>query len=766
MSLSFRDLVDRRVPQYLAVYLGAGWGLIEFSSFLEGRFSLSPQWTNIVLFAWAMLIPSVVLFTYFHGRPGRDRLTRPVLIGVPLNIVIVLFVLGSAFGGADLSATTTAIVVTDETGNEVERRIANAAYRKRLAIFAFDTAPEDTAVTWLGEGASLALATDLSQDLFIDMRLPIHFREQLRSAGDGTGRNVPLTLKRKIAEELHLPYFVAGTVASGIEGTTVRLSLYETESGRVVKERVSTSHDVLRAIDELSVQLKTDLGLPQSRPSGMQDLPVADLFSPDRRAFRALIEGQRAAERDDWAAAEHQFLRAAELDSTFALAHYSHYQTRLLRGDAQGSVPSLDAAMRHLYRLPERAQFLVKADHYFMRQDMEKAFAVVNMMVELYPDDVQGHGLLAQFQTFRSDNAGAIESLRRMLELDPQRHETLLQIGSLQEESGAFGDAIATYEEYATAFPSDMDAWLRLARTYKRTGELTRAREAVDRALLVEPTHVEATLERALLHRDVGELERADALLRDAAGFARTPEQRAKVEEARQAYYDSRGRTTAMLAAMGARIDAISEYQPPMQQLNVRMGQLGAYVRAGRMHDALVRLEDVRRTLNAPLDDMWHIGQFHIAIAARDTMMLAEAVAGVTRVMNQFNFNFLASDIARADAALLEARGDWAGALAAWENVRSIDPASVVTSREIARALRHLGRYDDATRALDEHLRTMPFSPESNLEAARLRVAAGDTDGALTHLERAALMYEGADTGHPGAAEVRRMLAELGNVRT
>jgi hypothetical protein len=72
MALSFRDLVDRRVPQYLAVYLGAGWGLIEFFSFLEERFSLSPDWTNIVLFAWAMLIPSVILFTYFHGRVLPD----------------------------------------------------------------------------------------------------------------------------------------------------------------------------------------------------------------------------------------------------------------------------------------------------------------------------------------------------------------------------------------------------------------------------------------------------------------------------------------------------------------------------------------------------------------------------------------------------------------------------------------------------------------------------------------------------------------------
>ena len=542
----------------------------------------------------------------------------------------------------------------------------------------------------------------------------------------------------------------------------MRLTLYETETGRAVKERVSTSHDVLRAIDELSVQLKTDLGLPQARPSGAQDLPVADLFSSDARAFRALVEGQRAADRDDWAAAEQNFVRATELDSTFALAHYSLYQTRLLRGNAQGSVPSLDAAMRHLYRMPERSQFIVKADHYFMRQDMEKAFAVVAMMVDLYPDDIQGHAMLAQFQIFRNDRAGAIASLRRMLELDPQRHETLLQIGGLQEESGAFTDAIATYEEYANAFPNDADAWLRVARAYKRTGELARAREAVDRALVVEPTHVLATLERAVLHRDAGETDRADRLLRDAAGFVRTPEDRAHVEAARQSYYESRGRTADMLASMRARLDAISSYQPPMQQVNVRLGQLGVYVRAGRTDEALAQLDDVRRTLNAPLDDMWHIGQLQIAVAAGDTIMLAEAVAGVTRVMQQFNFAFLAADIARAEATLLEARGDWAGALAAWQKVREIDPGSATTSRDVARVLRHLGRHDDAIRALEEHLRSVPFGPESNIEAARIRLAAGDTATAISHLERAAHMYEGADAGHPAAAEVRRMLSDLG----
>jgi hypothetical protein len=70
MALTFRDLVDRRVPQHLAIYLGAGWGLVEFFSFLEERFSLSPDWTNILLFTWAMLIPSVVLLPTSMAGPA------------------------------------------------------------------------------------------------------------------------------------------------------------------------------------------------------------------------------------------------------------------------------------------------------------------------------------------------------------------------------------------------------------------------------------------------------------------------------------------------------------------------------------------------------------------------------------------------------------------------------------------------------------------------------------------------------------------------
>jgi tetratricopeptide (TPR) repeat protein len=762
MALSLRDLVERRVPQYLAIYLGAGWGLIEFFSFLEGRFSLSPHWTNIVLFAWALMIPSVVLFTYLHGRPGKDRLTRPVIIGIPLNVVIVLFVLGSAFGGADLGATTTEVVVTDEAGNEVERRVANASYRKRLAIFDFDAAPADTSIHWLRQGAALALATDLAQDPFLDLRVQAHFREQLREAGVADGGSAQFTLRKKIAGEMHLPYFLSGSVASGVEGTTVRVQLYETASGRLVRERVSTSPNVLRAIDELGVQLKEDLGLPQSRPTGVQDLPVAELLSETPGAFRAMSEAQSAALRDDWDTAQREFGRAASLDSTFALANYALYQTRLMRGDAAGGVPALDAAMRHIHRLPERAQFMLKAEHYVMRQDVEKAAAVAAMMVELYPDDIQGHQMLAQFQVLRNDRDGAIASLRRILELDPEQHEVLLQIGALQEDKGAFEDAIATFEQYAAAFPSDIGAHLRVSRAHQRVGALDRAQQAADRALIADPTHVEATLERAILHRNSGEVERAQRLIADAAAIARTAEDRARVEAAWQSYYDFRGQSARAIEAMQKRLAAVSEFQPAMGQMSLRLSQLGTYVRAGRMSRAQEQLDEVRRTLTAPFDNHWRLGQLEIAIAARDTLLLPEAIAGVTRLMQQFNFTIFNGNVARGEAALAEARGDWQGALDSHQRFAALDPSNAVVHRDIARALRHLRRHDEALRAIDEHLRTVPFSPESNLEAARIRLADGDTAGARRHLDRAASMLADADASHASAAEVRTMLAQLG----
>lgn len=752
---SMRDLLERRVPQYLAVYLGAGWGLIEFVSFLEERYSISPAWTDLSLLLWVLLIPSVVIYTYNHGRPGRDAWARSELIAIPLNLVLAVFVLGSAFTTRDLSATMRRVTLTDETGATTDRLVAAPQHRKRLALFWFDAPASDTAVHWLRSGAPSALALDLSQDVFIDMRTPPEFRKQLEEAGSPDGYDLPLAAKRGIAEDLHLPYFVTGRVAGTASEVSITVTLHETASGRQLEERTVSGPDVLRLVDELSVHVRQGLRIPQTRE--MRDLPVVELLSAVPEAVRAAMDGQRAASREAWAEAERLYARAIELDRTFALAHFSLYLVRSMLGQGQAALEPLAAAMQYEFRLPERMRFRVKIEHFIINRDMEKAYAVAVMMTELYPNDLQGHVLRSTLEQYRDEKDAAIASMRRIVELDPQQHEVLLEIGRLYEAKGAFDEAVEAYQAYAGRFPQAAGAQVRLAHAYGLAGRLDEAAAALDRALIREPMNTEALAEQAALLRHRGDLDRSLRVLQQAQSVARAAQDRARVLSALQAHYSFAGRFGDAIDAGRARLAVVAEFQPPVIVRSQEMRLLGLYVRAGRRAEADALLARVRREMSGEIGEFWRLGQVAMAVEARDTAEILDGMAGLRRIIDDFGFRFLESEVVRAQAVLQEERGAWADALRLWQQARELEPAQLTTNRDIGRAYRMLGRHDDALRALEEHLRAVPFAPETNLEAARVRIARGDLAGAQAHLGRAAAVWAEADASYASAAELRAL---------
>jgi tetratricopeptide (TPR) repeat protein len=294
-----------------------------------------------------------------------------------------------------------------------------------------------------------------------------------------------------------------------------------------------------------------------------------------------------------------------------------------------------------------------------------------------------------------------------------------------------------------------------------RLGVLDRAGAALDRALLIEPSHVEATTELALLRRNEGEFDDAWRLLADARASARTAEDRTRVAAAFQAYHEFRGQMRAAVEAMQERVALAGQWQPPLSVLSLRMSQLGTYVRAGQEARAITILEDLRGQFRPPFEDFWRLGQLSIAVAAKDTLVLPEAMDGVRGILEAFGYRFLQAPLTHAEATLYEERGDWASALAAYEREREIEPANLSLHRSIARCHRQLGRTAEALSAIDEHLRTIPYSPESNLEAARIKLLTGDAAGVRTHLDRAALALAESDAGYPVVDELRRLQAEM-----
>jgi hypothetical protein len=237
------ELVHRRVPQVLAGYLGITWTLFELSQWLTEQYLVSPYLGRVLLLG-LLLLPSVLVVTYRHGRPGPDQWTDSELWVVSGNIAAAVFALLIVFGGVELGSMVRTVQVSaaDTTGvdttESIVRQVPKKQFRKRVALFYFDEAEGARADTALLRAAPTALRADFEQDPFISVFSPVRFDEELRRRGYDDGLDVPLGLKREGAREANAEYVLSGRVGTTEGGMTLlRIWLRETETGDLVAKR-------------------------------------------------------------------------------------------------------------------------------------------------------------------------------------------------------------------------------------------------------------------------------------------------------------------------------------------------------------------------------------------------------------------------------------------------------------------------------------------------------------------------------------------------
>ena len=72
----WKEAWARRFPQITGSYLVGGWSIIQFVDWLVKRYLLSPYLVDLLLVLFILLLPSVVMLTWNHGRRYamcRDR---------------------------------------------------------------------------------------------------------------------------------------------------------------------------------------------------------------------------------------------------------------------------------------------------------------------------------------------------------------------------------------------------------------------------------------------------------------------------------------------------------------------------------------------------------------------------------------------------------------------------------------------------------------------------------------------------------------------
>jgi tetratricopeptide (TPR) repeat protein len=764
-----RQLLHRRVPHIVGAYFAGSWILLEFTDWAVGQYALSPALTNFLVTTLLLLLPAVAVLAWRHGAPGEDRWTKTDAVVIGLNMFAAGGILMMAFSGQELGAATTVRLLEDDDGNTVERVIPKAAFRRDVLVWDFDNESGDPDLDWLRSGLWLGLVQDLFQDLFVtpvganDPRV----RQPLAEAGFELPYDVPLALKRQLAEARGVGHFLEGELLER-DGDTleVRTRLYETRNAREVAAHTYRGTEPLEMADRMSVDVRRDLGIPEWQIEESVDFPVAEMLTDSPEAFRAMSEYRVAEFQNRLADARAAADAATEIDPTFASAHGASASAALLMGDQEAARGGIAEALRHAYRLPERSRLVLQMlDRMLFRMDPAGALQTGSYWTELYPQDPLARQLLAGAYEMQGNVDGQITQYRALLAMDSTDLQSLQAIAGAFRGKREYDSALVYYSRLAGLQPTDVQTRLDIAMTQTILLRFDEAREELERARIAAPDDPDVLNRIARLDMQQGRYEDAARRLEEISALARTPQERDLVAGLAETYFYNLGQYDGLLEAYGRRLEAIAEYQPPIQAVQTSIGSEALIYAAdwGREAFALEQIDSLRASVEEPWSLTLDVVGVQVHLDRGDIEAAGESLAGLRGLSEAFG----RAPRTTARTIWVEGRiaeledGNCRRALESYEAARELLPQSPVYRAWLAGCLTSLEQWEEAEREVAWLLERFPGSAKVRLIAARHYSAQGRTADAIAELEIALDYWSGADPDYQPAREARSLLEEL-----
>ncbi len=756
----FKDLWRRRVPQIVGIYLIAVKAIEEFMIWLVGRFALSPNLPDFCVAVLLSLIPAVAVLAFFHGRQGRVKWTKAEKIIIPVNLLASAALLIFLFYGKDLGAATKTIIYMDDEGMTIERVIPKSEFRKKVALCYFDNESGDSTLNWLQYGIVEALRIDLAQDLYLNVGAG--FDPKLKEAGFQEGVGVPLALKREIARDRHMDYFVSGSFTEDNEGLTVKTSLYETERMKLLGERSFTGRDIFKLIDEMSVQLKHDLEIPAHHIGETEDKPVTEMLTNSATAFKLFVTGSYMGQfKNDWEKAADYLEQAVKDDPVFAFAWFGLANVYIQLNQGENAEEAIRMAMQHDYKLSEKDKFETRYIYYFLfKQDQDMVFALAKRRVELFPEDIEGHEWLADAYRNKNQLDEALSEYERILELDPEQYDNLQMIAQIYENKGEFDKALEYHKQYANKFPDDPKSFTAIGALYKALGDFEQAKASYKKALVIDPENISVLITLADIESSLGDFDQALEQYLDALEVSKTPNQRMNVYYSLQYYYEMRGQLNKAIDCIQRARAEGEKFQAPLQMLMTNMNSLETYINAGKQDLAFEIIKEIEKKISPPFDKLIPLGYVMFYLATEDMDNAEKTIEEVEALIKAWGIEFFRVFIFLTQGKINEFKGEYNQAILDYQKILELSPTDVSTYEHIGRCYRKLKEYENAEKSLQDALKVEPFNPIFNYEMALAYWDMGKKEKALEHLNRSLYVWEEADPEYKPAREARDKLAE------
>jgi tetratricopeptide (TPR) repeat protein/predicted Ser/Thr protein kinase len=368
------------------------------------------------------------------------------------------------------------------------RGAPTAPLENTLAVMYFDNMVDAGDTGRLGEIVANLLITDLSDSRFVKVVSSQRLYDILKLLGREGTKTIDRDVATQIAEKARAKWMLLGSIIQTEPYLVVTSQLVEVQDGHIVEsQRITGTKDeeVFDIVDRLTVEVKKDLELPDEALEE-PDAPVADVTTASPEAYKHYLEGMDYFNKAYLPEASASFLKAVELDTTFAMAYFRLAIAQIGSAHAEG-FRTIEKAVELSDRVTNREQYFIRGFKAFSVSDTEEGLRNLQQLVDQYPDEKEGFFWLGAVHYQTGDYENAVPMLNRAVELDPTYQSPLNMLAYAYNAMGDFEKSIWAINKYISLAPEDANPYDTRGELYAQNGELDLAIESYEMAVEKKP---------------------------------------------------------------------------------------------------------------------------------------------------------------------------------------------------------------------------------------------------------------------------------------
>ena len=350
-----------------------------------------------------------------------------------------------------IAAAVAALVCLLMLGNYLYRAIAAPIFtpHDRMLVADFENhSGEPLFDDTVGE----LLGHELQQSRYLNIVPRTEAAAAARLAGRQDVDHIDAALGREICQRENYRVLLTGDVVKAESGYEIYVKVMDPKQGGAVfadKQALRSTSELYAAVDELAKRLRSHLGESLTQ-IGQQSVPLAQVTTPSLEALKRYSAAMKKYSAGDIEGFLPLAKNAVELDPGFAMAHLSLARAYYQLGNAKEFREHMKLARAEINHVSERERFVILAVDYSAQSLEEESLEQYRLLIELYPDDIEGLEGLAEESAQMGKWLDAIGAEKHVLKLNPHSAVDYNRLILWLNHTNQFSTAIEAYSAAQT----------------------------------------------------------------------------------------------------------------------------------------------------------------------------------------------------------------------------------------------------------------------------------------------------------------------------